>query len=204
MQTVHTTIVYWLVAASVLTSVVASYTAYGFTETSGSNRPEGPIGFGWPVARGRSGWESGRCITSACWPCAFPMEVVYHLPTVRVCPWCSRSWRLRWFLPILTKKTIPRRFDSFAGSLMLGAGIGGMHYVGMHAMRLQRDAPLRRGDGLLCLSWSPWSFSWMAIEISITLRRRSDIREWLRVLGATVMGPGYRGHALHRHGSGDF
>ena len=64
-----------------------------------------------------------------------------------------------------------------------------MHYAGMHAMRC---AAMHRYDlRVVALSVViAVAFSYAALEIAFSIRRRPETSEWVRICGATVMGLG--------------
>ncbi len=186
MQAVHTTITYWLVAVSILTSIVASYAAFGFTERMASSK--GSAYWFWLMsgasAMGLGIWSMHYLGMLAV---HLPIEVVYHVPAVAL----SLLFAVLASVVVLliVSKQHPAALDALLGSLIMGSGIGLMHYTGMHAMRC---AAMHRYDLRIVVISVVVAvvFSWMALQISFTIRRRSDIREWLRLLGAALMGLG--------------
>jgi diguanylate cyclase (GGDEF)-like protein/PAS domain S-box-containing protein len=186
-QIVHTTTVSWLVAASVLTSVIASYTAFGFTERLATSTNRKAYWF-WLTsgasAMGLGIWSMHYLGMLAV---RLPIEVVYHVPTVLLS--LSLAILASAVVLVIVSKDNPTTFDSVAGSLLMGAGIGAMHYTGMHAMRC--EAMHQYDLRVVALSVVvAVAFSWLALQISFRIRRRPDIREWLRLMGAAVMGTG--------------
>ena len=75
-----------------------------------------------------------------------------------------------------------------AGALM-GAGIGGMHYTGMSAMR--STAMHHYEPGVVALSLAvAWGFSTIALWIGFAVGSRPLQTEWMRIAGSIVMGLG--------------
>jgi diguanylate cyclase (GGDEF)-like protein len=116
-----------------------------------------------------------------------PIEVSYHVPTVVL------SLLLAVLASAVALSVVSRdrltALDSIRGAVLMGAGIGGMHYTGMHAMRCsamhQYDPKLVALSILVAVG-----FSWMALQIAFRLRKRPEQREWLRLSGAALMGLG--------------
>ena len=76
-----------------------------------------------------------------------------------------------------------------AAGLLMGAGIGGMHYTGMSAMR--GDVMHHYTNWIVALSIAvAWGFSTLALWIGFSVRHRSRQSEWIRVAAGTVMGLG--------------
>jgi len=76
----------------------------------------------------------------------------------------------------------------FVSSLLLGLGIGVMHYTGMAALRLEgmvRYDPILFGASILIAV----ALAWLALSIHFRLQTRTDIaRRWLALISAVVMG----------------
>jgi len=76
----------------------------------------------------------------------------------------------------------------FVSSLLLGLGIGVMHYTGMAALRLEG---LLRYDPLLFIVsiLVAVALAWVALSINFLLRKRADIAgRWLTLASAVVLG----------------
>jgi diguanylate cyclase (GGDEF)-like protein/PAS domain S-box-containing protein len=91
-------------------------------------------------------------------------------------------------LSIISRSSVGK-FSVGAGSILLGAGIGAMHYTGMAAMRL--EGFLRYDPALFALSIV------VAIALAyVALRVRSDLRHFGKgrdILGAIIMGAAISG-----------
>jgi len=75
-----------------------------------------------------------------------------------------------------------------AGALLLGAGIGAMHYIGMAAMRM--DADLRYVPGLFALSLVvAVVLSFAALRVALNLNNKDSSHPVVhRILGALILG----------------
>jgi diguanylate cyclase (GGDEF)-like protein len=186
MQMVPTTTVHWLVAISVLTSIVSSYVAFSFAERLAASKGRAYALWlvGGAASMGLGIWSMHYIGMLAV---RLPMDVGYHVPTVLV------SLLLATLASAVTLRVVskphPGRAEISGGSVLMGAGIGSMHYIGMHAMRCaaMRDY----NPTLVCLSVAiAVGFSWMAIWISCFVRSHSRGRWWMRTAGAVVMGLG--------------
>lgn len=186
MHILPTTTVYWLVCVSILTSIVAAYTAFSFAErmAASEGRDYRVWLAGGAVSMGLGVWSMHYIGMSAV---RLPIEVAYHMPTVL----------LSLLLAVLASAVAlvvvsaprPRPASIACGSLLMGVGIGGMHYLGMHAMRCA--AMHRYNPWLVALSGViAVAFSWMAIWIASYVRRYTGELRWLRLGGAVVMGLG--------------
>jgi NO-binding membrane sensor protein with MHYT domain len=186
MQVIHTTSSHGLEALSVLTSIVASYAAFGFTERVASSK--GIAYWSWlaggAAAMGLGIWSMHYLGMLAV---RLPIEVYYHVPTVALSLLFAILSAL--VVLLLVSKEPPTAFDGLYGSLIMGSGIGLMHYTGMHAMR---SGAMHHYDlRIVALSVVvAIAFSWIALQISFAIHRLSAVREWLRLAGATVMGLG--------------
>ncbi|MDW5264182.1 MULTISPECIES: diguanylate cyclase [Acidobacteriaceae] len=186
MTPIATTYVYWLVGVSLCMAIIASYAAFSFAEritVSTGVRFWGWL-FGGALAMGLGIWSMHYLGMLAV---RLPVEVTYHIPTVlaslllavlasAVALWVVSRPRLR-------------VFQIAVGGILMGAGIGGMHYLGMKAMRA--SAMHHYNDKLVVLSIVvAIVFSWMALGITFFLRNDHLQREWQRLGGAVLMGSG--------------
>ena len=186
MQPIQVTTIHWLVALSVLTSIVSSYVAFNLAERVANAK--GVSFFLW--------LGSGACAMGiGIWSMHYlgmlsirlPMEVAYHLPTVVLSLLLAVFASLSALLVV--SRARPSSFESAAGSLLMGCGIGGMHYVGMHAMR--SNAMHHYRWDLVCLSVVvALVFSRMALWIAFSMRGGFSRQESRRLGGAVLMGLG--------------
>jgi PAS domain S-box-containing protein len=185
-QPIQVTTIHWLVALSVLTSIVSSYVAFSLAERVANAK--GVSFFFW--------LGSGACAMGlGIWSMHYlgmlsirlPMEVAYHLPTVVLSLLLAVLASLSALL--VAGRARPSSFESAVGSLLMGCGIGGMHYVGMHAMRSSAMHHYRWD--LVCLSvLVALVFSRMALWIAFSMRAGFARRESRRLGGAILMGLG--------------
>jgi diguanylate cyclase (GGDEF)-like protein len=185
MQAVPTTTVYWLVVVSVLTSMVASYAAFSFAERVSTS--EGKAHFVWlgsgALAMGLGIWSMHYLGMLSV---RLPVEVVYHVPTVLL----SLSFAVLASLVVLFLISRPRldATQLLAGSVLMGSGIGAMHYTGMHAMRSSLMHHYRPGIVLVSIVVAV-GFSWISMWIAFSMKS-SGQRELVRLGGAALMGLG--------------
>jgi len=132
MHVIQTTTISWIVAVSVFASILASYAAFSFAERIATSQ-------GWSARMWL--WCGAGAMGLGIWSMHYlgmlavrlPIEVAYHVPTVLL------SLVLAVLASAVALIVVSRDALSGAntmwGSLLMGVGIGGMHYVGMHAMR---------------------------------------------------------------------
>jgi diguanylate cyclase (GGDEF)-like protein len=116
-----------------------------------------------------------------------PVSVSYFLPTVIV----SLLLAIAASVVVLTVVSAEMlEWKRLAGAgLLMGAGIGGMHYSGMSAMR--GDVMHHYTAWVVVLSIAvAWGFSTLALWIGFAVRHRSKQDEWIRIAAGTVMGLG--------------
>ena len=186
MQEIQTTTSYWLVAISILTSMVASYVAFSFAERLA--RAKGIEYFSWlssgAVAMGLGIWSMHYLGMLSV---RMPIAVMYHVPTVLL-SMCFGILASAVVLFVVSRTEAgPKAL--VCGSVLLGVGIGAMHFTGMQAMRssaMHQYHPAR-GAGSLVVAIG---FSWLALSIAFLARRRSKPSEWLRVGASSLMGAG--------------
>jgi diguanylate cyclase (GGDEF)-like protein len=186
MQTLYTTSIPWIVAISVLASIFASYAAFSFAERVAMSRGKSH-GF-WltsgALAMGLGIWSMHYLGMLSV---RLPIEVSYHIPTVILSLLLAVLASAVALLAVSHDRL--STLDSAGGAALMGAGIGGMHYTGMHAMRC--SAMHHYDPKLVALSVVvAVVFSWMALQIAFQLRKRTEKREWLRLGGAVLMGLG--------------
>ncbi|ABF39209.1 diguanylate cyclase [Candidatus Koribacter versatilis Ellin345] len=186
MDTIAVTYVHWLVAASIATSVVASYAAFSFAERVAASDRQRSLG--WLIA---GAFAMGLGIWSMHYlgmlAVQLPVPVVYHVPTVIISLLLAvaASAAVLW---VVSRESLSGR-AIVLGSVAMGGGIGAMHYTGMAAMRSY--AMHRYNPSLVLLSLViAVAFSWMALRITFLLRREPGAHELRRMGGAVLMGIG--------------
>src|SRR5258708_5165579 len=124
---------YALVALSVLIAIFASYAALNL---GGRVRAAGGWGRGVWLLGGASAMGTGIWSMHYIGMLAFilPIPVAYHWPTV------LQSLLAAILASVVALGVVSRQkmdaFRALAGSVLMGAGISSMHYIGMAAMRL--------------------------------------------------------------------
>ncbi len=186
MNPVAVTYVSWLVATSIAMSIIASYAAFSFAERVASSKGMRSIAWlsGGAVAMGLGIWSMHYLGMLAV---QLPVEVVYYVPTVIL------SLGLAVLASAVVLALVSREQMGWPqlviGSVLMGAGIGGMHYVGMAAMRSSAmhhySLPIVALSVLVAVA-----FSAVALWISFYVRNNPAQREWLRLAGAVLMGSG--------------
>src|SRR6202008_1940012 len=124
---------YWLVALSVLIAMVASYAALDLagrvTATGGWTRALWVLG--GACAMGTGIWSMHYIGMLAF---ILPIPVAYHWPTVLLSLFAA-ILASAIALYVVSRQKMGAS-QAVAGSVLMGAGIAGMHYIGMAAMRL--------------------------------------------------------------------
>jgi len=116
-----------------------------------------------------------------------PVEVAYFVPTVLL-SLLMAIVASAVVLSVVSAERVGWR-ELLGGGVLMGAGIGGMHYTGMAAMRstaMHRYEPWIVALSLLVAV----GFSTIALWIGFFVRDRSRYGEWLRIAGGSVMGLG--------------
>jgi len=178
---------YGLIAVSVLTSMVAAYAAFSLAERMRHSTS----------ARHRRGWLLGGSVAMGIgiWSMHYlgmlavelPVEVAYFVPTVLL-SLVMAIVASAVVLSVVSAEQVGWR-ELLGGGVLMGAGIGGMHYTGMAAMR-----------SMAMHQYIPWivvlsllvavGFSTIALWIGFFVRDRPRHGEWLRIAGGSVMGLG--------------
>jgi diguanylate cyclase (GGDEF)-like protein len=177
---------YWLVAVSILTCIVASYASFNFAERIASAK--GFLSLYWlsfgAIAMGLGIWSMHYLGMLAV---HLPVPVFFHVPTVAssLLLAIAASAVALW---LVSQERLGKR--AFAiGSVAMGGAIGGMHYNGMSAMR--SAAMHHYNHWIVALSIVvAVVFSWMALNITFSLRKQDGAHLWRRIGGAVLMGTG--------------
>ena len=114
-----------------------------------------------------------------------PVSVEYHWPTVLA------SLLVTIFASAVALYVVSRQkmgpVEALTGSVIMGGGIAGMHYIGIAAMRLPaitRFSPLLVAVSILLAIF----FSLIALLMAFDLREETGWAVWRRLGSATVMG----------------
>jgi NO-binding membrane sensor protein with MHYT domain/signal transduction histidine kinase len=177
---------YVIVALSVLIAMFASYAALDLagrvTAAGGWTRAVWLLG--GAGAMGIGIWSMHYIGMLAC---RLPVPVAYHWPTVLL------SLFPAILASVIALYVVSRQkmgaFQAFAGSVLMGAGISSMHYIGMAAMRL--PATLQYDTFLVVLS-VVFAVLISLVALWITFHFRDEKAEigWRKTAGAVLMGAG--------------
>ncbi len=186
----------WLVGLSVAIAVIASYVSFSVTGRLARSR-------GWTL---RVWWLAGALAMGwGVWAMHFVGMLALHLGTplgFDVVP------TLLSMLPIIVgaggAMGLLARAPAFRGRLplagtILGAGVGGMHYAGMAAMRMQPAIVWQPGRVVLSLLFAVLGATaalWVALHVAEASRPASRrMRQWgaALLMGAAVAGTHYLG-----------
>src|SRR5205807_7157684 len=175
---------YALVALSVLIAMFASYAALDLagrvTATGGWTRAVWLLG--GACAMGTGIWSMHYIGMLAF---VLPVPVAYHWPTVLL------SLVAAILASVVALGVVSRQkmgwLRALAGSVLMGAGIAGMHYIGMAAMRI--PAMCQYDSFLVVLSVvSAVLISLAALWITFHFRDEKTGTGWEKLAGAVVMG----------------
>jgi PAS domain S-box-containing protein len=178
------TLNYWIVALSLLIATCASYTALDVAgrATAASGRARTMWLVGGAAAMGLGIWSMHYIGMLAF---GLPVAVYYHVPTV-VLSLIAAMLASGVALVVASRKTWSWPSATLA-SVLMGGGIGAMHYVGMAAMRL--PAMMRWNIAVIAASVM------IAVVVSLVamwlaFRFRGETREMapLKIASAFVMG----------------
>ena len=175
---------YRLVAVSVVISVVASYAALDVAGRITSVKGRMRVGWlcGGAAAMGTGIWSMHYVGTLAF---RLPVAVEYDWPTVLL-SLLSAIAASAIALFVVSRKDMGI-LRAVLGSLFMGAGIAGMHYIGMSAMRLPAmcsyNPPLVATSILLAIVISLAAL-WLVFHFRVETKRVS----WMKALSAVAMG----------------
>jgi PAS domain S-box-containing protein len=175
---------YALVALSVLIAMFALYTAL---DLAGRVTAAG----GWT----RAVWLLGGAgaMGTGIWSMHYigmlafilPIPVAYHWPTVLL-SLLAAILASAIALGVVSRRKMDR-FRALAGSVLMGAGIASMHYIGMAAMRLPAICRFNSFLVLLSIAFAVL-ISLAALWITFHFRDEKTGIGWDRLAGAVVMG----------------
>ncbi|HEY1469555.1 MAG TPA: MHYT domain-containing protein [Candidatus Acidoferrum sp.] len=173
-----------LVALSVLIAIIASYAALDLAArvTAANGRVRAVWLVGGAVAMGTGIWSMHYIGMLAY---VLPIPVAYHWPTV-LFSLLAAVLASAVALYVVSRDKM-RAIQALAGSALMGAGIAGMHYIGMDAMRLQ--AMCHYNSVLVILSIVlAVLISFIALWITFHFRDHTVGIDWHRIAGAIAMG----------------
>ena len=175
---------YALVALSVLIAMFASYAAL---DLAGRVTAAG----GWT----RAVWLLGGAgaMGTGIWSMHYigmlafilPIPVAYHWPTVLLSLFAAILASVV-ALGVVSRQQMSR-LRALAGSVLMGAGIASMHYIGMAAMRLSAECHFNSFLVVLSVTFAVL-ISLAALWITFHLRDEKKGIDWRKLAGAVVMG----------------
>src|SRR5258707_157434 len=175
---------YALVALSVLIAMLASYAAL---DLGGRVTAAG----GWT----RAGWLLGGAgaMGTGIWSMHYigmlafilPIPVAYHWPTVLLSLFAAILASVI-ALYVVSRQTMGA-FRAVGGSVLMGAGIASMHYIGMAAMRLPATCQFNSFLVVLSVVFAVL-ISAAALWITFHFRDEKEGIGWGKLAGAVVMG----------------
>jgi NO-binding membrane sensor protein with MHYT domain/GGDEF domain-containing protein len=178
---------YGMVVLSVAISVIAAYAAFSLADRMHNAETRKAHAF-WltcgSCAMGMGIWSMHYVGMFAL---HLPVDVYYFLPTVLFSLLMAIAASVVALL-VVSSDTLGKKRLAGAG-LLMGAGIGAMHYTGMAAMRADEMHHYTPWIVILSLAVA-WGFSTMALGIGFSVRRRSRQNEWIRMAAGTMMGLG--------------
>jgi diguanylate cyclase len=176
-----------LVIVSVLLSIGSSFAALSLSDRVRAATTVGPRRF-WltsgSVAMGVGVWSMHYLGMLAL---TLPVPIFYFWPTVLLSLLLAIA-ASRVALSVVSRERLTAR-RLLGGGLMMGAGIGAMHYSGMAAMRSSAMA-----------QYNPWivalsvivaaGFSWLALWLAFVSRTSEQSETTMRMVAGVVMGLG--------------
>ncbi|HEY0794756.1 MAG TPA: diguanylate cyclase [Acidisarcina sp.] len=186
MKAIEVSYNYWLVAISVITSIVASYGAFSFAErVAATKKTRSAL---WlsagAVSMGLGIWSMHYVGMLAV---RLPVEVTYHVFTVILSLLLAVLASAGTLALVSRERMGPLRIG--LGGVFMGAAIGGMHYTGMAAMRSTAmhhyNLPMVGVSVIVAVA-----FSCMSLWIAFAARLDYGAANWRRTGGAVLMGSG--------------
>ncbi|MGB2898100.1 MAG: MHYT domain-containing protein, partial [Candidatus Acidiferrum sp.] len=175
---------YALVALSVLIAIFASYAALDLAGrvTAAGGRTRAVWLLGGAGAMGTGIWSMHYIGMLAF---ILPIPVAYHWPTVLLSLFAAI------LASVVALGVVSRRemgwFRALAGSVLMGAGIASMHYIGMAAMRLPAICQFNSFLVVLSVVFAVL-ISLAALWITFHFRHEKTGIGWEKLGGAVVMG----------------
>src|SRR6202007_702471 len=175
---------YSLVALSVLIAMFASYAALDLagrvTASSGWTRAV------WLLGGAGAMWPGIWCMHYiGMLAFILPIPVAYHWPTVLLSLFAAILASVV-ALGVVSRQKMGA-FRALAGSVLMGAGISSMHYIGMAAMRLSAESQFNSFLVVLSVVFAVL-ISLAALWITFHFRNEEKGINWEKLAGAVVMG----------------
>jgi diguanylate cyclase (GGDEF)-like protein len=176
-----------LVLISILISMCASYAALSLSDrvrTAATRRSRHLWLIGGAGAMGCGIWAMHYLGMLAA---MLPVPVYYYWPTVLISLLLAIA-AAKVALTVVSADLLSRS-RLLLGGLLMGAGVGGMHYTGMAAMR--SSAMEQYNPWIVALSIAVAAvFSWLALWIAFVSREDREHRTRIRLRASVVMGIG--------------
>src|SRR5437867_1593483 len=175
---------YALVALSVVIAMLASYAALDLAArvTAASGRTRAVWLLGGAGAMGTGIWSMHYLGMLAF---VLPIPVAYHWPTVLLSLFAAI------LASVIALHVVSRQHMSVSrvvdGSVLMGAGIASMHYIGMAAMRLPAVSHFNSVLVVLSVVLAVL-ISFVALSIAFQFRNEKTGLGWGKLAGAIVMG----------------
>src|SRR5579859_1427968 len=175
---------YALVALSVFIAVFASYAALDLASrvTAAGGWTRALWVLGGACAMGTGIWSMHYIGMLAF---ILPIPVAYHLPTVLLSLFAAILASVIALYMVSRQKMGASR--AVAGSVLMGAGIASMHYIGMAAMRLQAICQFNSSLVVMSVAFAVL-ISFAALWITFHFRDEKKGIGWEKLAGAVVMG----------------
>ena len=114
-----------------------------------------------------------------------PVVVLYDWPTV-VASLFAAIMASAIALYVASRERMGKK-AALAGSVLMGSGIAGMHYIGMAAMRLPAECHYSPRLVLLSIALAV-AISFVALRLAFHFRHETRSWDWKKAMGAVVMG----------------
>jgi PAS domain S-box-containing protein len=175
---------YALVALSVLIAMFASYVALDLAGrvTAASGWTQAVWLLGGAAAMGTGIWSMHYIGMLAF---ILPVPVAYHWPTVLLSLFAAILASVIALYVVSRQKMSSVR--ALSGSVLMGAGIASMHYIGMAAMRLPAMCQFNTFLVVLSVVFAVL-ISLVALWITFHFREEETGSAWRKIAGAAVMG----------------
>ncbi len=175
---------YWLVALSVAIAMAASYAALDLGGRVSASR--GTMRYLWlnggAVVMGMGIWSMHYVGMLAF---SLPVPILYDWPTVLLSLLAAVLASVV-ALTIMSRKEMGPR-SLIVGGLLMGMGIGAMHYIGMEAMRL--PAMCHYSPGMVALSIAlAIVIALLALWLTFRMRNETPSMGWQKPMSAALMG----------------
>ena len=173
-----------LVALSVAIAIMASYVALDLARQVATTRGRSRVGWlvGGAFAMGTGIWSMHYIGMLAF---QLPVQVQYDWPTVALS--LAAAILASAVAMFVASRPTMGMWRALSGSVFMGVGIAGMHYIGMAAMRLPAT-PIYDPMLVMLSVVLAMAISFVALRLTFRLRGSGRRDDWRKVGSATVMG----------------